>query len=155
MLALDMNIIAYVRDKSRDYGLAGIELTEDWEFVFHHADIISIHLPVTEQTRNCVSSREFALMKPSAHFINCSRSELVDEQALINALKTGQIAGAALDVFAPEPPALDNELLKLDNVILSPHNAGTTKESAQRVALEAAQAIDDILNGWTAKNILV
>ena len=155
MLGLDMNIIAYVRDVNRDYGLPGVELTDDWDYVFKTADFISTHLPVTNETRAGVGKREFELMKPTAHFINCSRGELVDEQALITALKEKQIAGAALDVFTPEPPAIDNELFKLDNVILSPHNSGTTIEAAERVALESAIAVDDVLNGRTPGNILV
>ena len=155
MLALDMKILAYVRDKNKDYRLPGVELTTDWDTVFKRSDFITTHLPVTEQTRFAVSTREFEMMKPTAHFINCSRGDLVDEQALITALKTGQIAGAALDVFTPEPPAADNELLKLENVILSPHNSGTTKEAAERVALESAKAVDDVLNGRTPMNILV
>ncbi len=155
MLALDMKILAYVRDTNKDYGIPGVELTTDWDAVFKRSDFITTHLPVTEQTRFAVGSREFELMKSTAHFINCSRGDLVDEQALITALKSGQIAGAALDVFTPEPPTPDNELLKLQNVILSPHNSGTTKEAAERVALESAKAVDDVLSGRTPDNILV
>jgi len=155
MLGLDMKIIGYVRDVTKDYGVPGVELTDDWDYVFRTADFISIHLPVTPETMNIVGSREFEMMKGTAHFINCSRGELVDEQALITALKEGQIAGAGIDVYSPEPPAPDNELLKLDNVMLSPHNAGTTREAAQRVALESAMAVDDVLNGRRPVNALV
>ncbi len=155
MLGLDMKILAYVREPQKDYGVPGVETTNDWDYVFKTADVISVHLPVTAETINSVGAREFAMMKQTAHFINCSRGELVDEQALITALKAGQIAGAGIDVYYPEPPAPDNELLKLDNVILSPHNAGTTREAAKRVALESAKAVDDILNGRTPANALV
>ena len=101
MLGLDMKIIAYVRDTKKDYGIPEVELSNDWDYVLQTSDFISIHLPVTSETKACMGAREFKMMKPSAHFINCSRGELVDEQALITALKDNQIAGAALDVFTP------------------------------------------------------
>lgn len=94
------------------------------EELFSTSDFITIHIPPVESNRNLINKRLFDMMKPSAYFINVSRGEIIDEVALIEALKERKIAGAALDVFWKEPLELDSPLLKLDNVILTPHIAG-------------------------------
>jgi len=107
----------------------------DFDDVLKNSDIISIHLPLNEKTRNMFSEREFSLMKDGAIFINTARGEIVDEKALINAIKKKGIR-AGIDVFSKEPPDFDSELFKLDNVIVSPHIAGVTLESQQRFLTE-------------------
>ena len=92
-------------------------------------------------------------MKESAYFINTSRGGVIDEGALIKALKEGRIAGAALDVFSEEPPFRNNPLLKMENVILSPHSASLTKECVAHLARGAAQAVLDLFSGRLPKNI--
>jgi D-3-phosphoglycerate dehydrogenase len=92
-------------------------------------------------------------MKKSSYFINTSRGWVVDEEALIKALKEGKIAGAALDVFSEEPPSKDNLLLKMENVILSPHSAGLTKECVARLARGAALSVLDFFSGRLPENI--
>lgn len=118
----------------------------DRDALFKKSDFVSLHLPANEDTRKAVGARELSLMKPSAFLINCARGMVLDEAALIQALKTGAIAGAALDVFDPEPPARDSELFELENCLLTPHCAAQTTEAADRMSLHAAQEIDRVLS---------
>jgi glyoxylate reductase/D-3-phosphoglycerate dehydrogenase len=93
------------------------------------ADVVSLHVPLYAETRNMISTRELAMMKDSGILINTCRGPVVDEQALYQALTTGQIAGAGLDVMVEEPPKTDHPLFKLDNAIITPHMAGPTREN--------------------------
>jgi phosphoglycerate dehydrogenase-like enzyme len=117
----DMKIIAhdpYADPKIvRELGVEMVELDD----VFRRSDFISLHTPLTKDTHHLVDARRIALMKPSAFLINTARGPIVDQKALTNALQEKRIAGAGLDVFDPEPPAADDPILKLDNVILAPH----------------------------------
>jgi phosphoglycerate dehydrogenase-like enzyme len=97
--------------------------------VLRQADVVSLHLRSTPDTERVIGAQEFALMKPTALFINTARGQLVDQEALYEALRDGKIAGAGLDVFTQEPIAPDDPLLTLPNVVLSPHTAGTTPEA--------------------------
>ncbi len=151
MLGLDMRVIAFDPYANPSMVPEGVELVEHRETLFRESDFISLHVPDTPATRKSVGAEEFALMKTGAFLINCGRGAVVDEEALIEALKNKQIAGAALDVFNTEPPAAENPLLAMENVIVSPHNAGSTKESAVRVAVDAAQGIVDVLHGRTPR----
>jgi phosphoglycerate dehydrogenase-like enzyme len=101
----------------------------DFDDLLAEADIVSLHLPLTTATRHVMNARAFAKMKTGSFLINTSRGGLVDEAALIQALETGQIAGAGLDVFDPEPPKLDNPLLRLPSVVLTPHIAAGTRDA--------------------------
>ena len=103
------------------------------------ADFISVHLPMTAETKAIISAREFAAMKKTAIVISTARGGLVDEAALAEALKSGQIRAAGLDVFVEEPPPPNDPLLKLDNLLLSPHIAGLTEECAMRMAEVSAR----------------
>jgi len=103
------------------------------------ADFISVHLPMTTETKGIIGVQQFATMKRSAIVISTARGGLVDEAALAEALKSGQIRAAGLDVFADEPPAPNDPLLKLDNLLLSPHIAGLTEECAMRMAEVSAR----------------
>jgi len=103
------------------------------------ADFISVHLPMTAETKGIIGAREFAAMKKTAIVISTARGGLVDETALAEALKSGQIRAAGLDVFVEEPPAPNDPLLKLDNLLLSPHIAGLTEECAMRMAEVSAR----------------
>ncbi len=115
--------------------------------LFRNADFVSVHVPATAETRDSIGAAEFSMMKPGAYFINCGRGVVVREGELIRALRENRIAGVALDVFNPEPPAADNPLFGMPNVILSPPNAGLTQESAIRISLDAVEGIDNVLNG--------
>lgn len=129
----------------------GITMYTDIEEVFKRADYISLHIPLTPETKNLVGDKLLSLMKPTAYIINTARGGIIDEQALAQKLKNEEIAGAALDVLESEPPAIDNPLLGLKSVILTPHTAALTKECSARVAYEAALGIADYLNGRTPK----
>jgi D-3-phosphoglycerate dehydrogenase len=107
------------------------------------ADFLTVHTPLTAETRGIIGAKEIALMKKEARVINCARGGLVDERALYDALKEGRIAGAALDVFEQEPPAADNSLLSLETVIATPHLGASTVEAQEGVAVTVAEQMRD------------
>ncbi|MEK4028219.1 MULTISPECIES: hydroxyacid dehydrogenase [Bacillaceae] len=135
-----------------------LDIVTDLEWVFRNADVISLHLPLSETTKETIGSREFSWMKPSAYFVNASRGGIVREKDLIEALTTGKIAGAGIDVFEIEPPDRDNPLFQLENVIVSPHSAALTKEASVRMAVHAAMQVDQVLRGerpdWAVNDLL-
>ncbi len=111
------------------------------------SDYVSINCPLTAETRGMIGARQFALMRPQAFFITTARGFIHDEAALAEALAQKRIAGAGLDVWAKEPPALDHPLLKFDNVLISPHTAGVTNEARENMGRIAAQQVLDALDG--------
>ena len=118
------------------------------------SDFVSMHVPLTRRTRGMMSDREFDLMKPSAFFINLCRGPVVDEAALYRALTEGKIAGAGLDVLEVEPTPADNPLFDLDNVIITPHMAGQSQETALRAAQFACENIMRVLSGGEAESLV-
>ncbi|MDK2895233.1 MAG: D-3-phosphoglycerate dehydrogenase / 2-oxoglutarate reductase [Moorella sp. (in: firmicutes)] len=146
--AFNMEVIAYdpyVRPEVAAKN--GVVLYEDLDRIFREADVISIHTPLTPETRGLVNGARLALMKSSAFLVNFSRGGVVDEEALYRALKDGVIAGAALDVFQEEPPSRNHPLFELDNVLLSPHSAALTEECVVRMATGAARGVVEVLTG--------
>jgi D-3-phosphoglycerate dehydrogenase / 2-oxoglutarate reductase len=113
----------------------------DFDVLLAESDVISLHCPLTDQTRNLIGARELERMKPTALLVNTARGEVVNEPALVKALESGTIAGAGLDSFASEPPAADNPLWKLPNVIVSPHVAGVTEEARREVSLQTVRNV--------------
>lgn len=111
------------------------------------ADIISLHTPLTEQTRGLIGASAFARMKTGAVLVNTSRGPVVDEQALIAAVRSGRLAGAGLDVLATEPPARGNPLLQMDTVVLTPHSASTTVEALAELAEKVSRQVVQLLRG--------
>jgi D-3-phosphoglycerate dehydrogenase len=122
--------------------------------LFSISDFISIHAPLTEDTRHLIDSQALALVKPTAILINCSRGGLIDEAALTAALNEGRLAGAGLDVLETEPPAPDNPLLKLEQVILTPHTAAHTAAALERVRRVAVENVVRVLRGEPILNIV-
>ena len=123
------------------------------ETLFQQADYITLHIPRTPDTENLVNSRLLKLMKPAARIVNCARGGIIDEVALAEALKTGVIAGAGLDVYASEPLALDSPLrLVKENLILTPHLGASTEEAQESVAIDVAEQIRDVLLGLPARS---
>ena len=115
------------------------------------ADFVSLHVPLLPATHHLLSKKEFKRMKKTAFVINTARGPVIDEKALVSALKRGQIAGAGLDVYEHEPK-IDSELRKLPNVVLTPHTASASIEARQAMSRAAAQNILDFLDGKTPKN---
>jgi D-3-phosphoglycerate dehydrogenase len=111
----------------------------DFEAVLPETDVLTVHMPLGEGSRGLIGAAELAALPPHAFVINAARGGIVDETALHDALTTGKIAGAGLDVFEEEPPPDDHPLFALDNVILSPHSAGLSKEAAIRMAISTAR----------------
>lgn len=130
-----------------------VELVENLEQLLREADVITLHVPLTEETRNLLGRRELALLKPTALLINTSRGAVVDEEALAEALHAGSIAGAALDVFSIEPPPPDHPILSAPNTLLSPHVAAHTEEALRRMALSVVEDVLAVLRGDKPHNI--
>lgn len=153
--ALDVKIIGF--DPYVDPKVAeafNIQLVSDVNTIYSEGDFISIHVPLTNETRGLIGEKELNLMKESAFLINVSRGSIVDESALFKALKDKRIKGAALDVFESEPPPADHPLFGLDNILLSPHNAALTDEALVAMATQSAQGILDHLSGKKPKYLV-
>lgn len=142
--ALGMKILVYTRTSRENIG--DIEFTS-LENVLHQCDYLSLHCPLTEQTRHIINADTLSLMKPEAFIINTSRGALIDEQALIQALKDKKLAGAGLDVQEFEPLTADSELFKLDNVLVTPHMGWKGFETRQRLLKLLAKNIQAYQNG--------
>ncbi|MGC1675883.1 MAG: phosphoglycerate dehydrogenase [Candidatus Binataceae bacterium] len=132
-------------------GRLGIELVSLDE-LFTRADFITVHTPLTDDTRGLVDAAAFAKMKKGVRVINCARGGIVDEQALADAIASGKVAGAALDVFVEEPPPREHPLLKLDAVIATPHLGAATDEAQVQVSVDIAQQVADFLIDGTIRN---
>ncbi|MCA9830945.1 MAG: NAD(P)-dependent oxidoreductase [Dehalococcoidia bacterium] len=132
---------------------AGVDLVSLAELL-SQADAVSLHAPVNEATRGMIGAEAFAHMKAGVLFVNTARAALVDEAALIGALKAGKVGGAALDVFSQEPPGADHPLLQFPNVIATPHVGGNTREVARRQGELVCEAMEDLLAGREPKTLL-
>ena len=143
--AMGMLIVAYdpfiAPEQARDLEIDLAQLDD----VFARADFLTVHTPLTSETRGLIDRDALGKMKPGARIINCARGGLVDEDALYEAITTGAIAGAALDVFSEEPPPVDHKLLHLDQVIVTPHLGASTKEAQEGVAFTVAEQMRDFL----------
>ncbi|MDP6403268.1 MAG: C-terminal binding protein [SAR202 cluster bacterium] len=124
-----------------------VELVPSLEELARRSDFVSMHVPLNDETREMVGESFFKAMKPTAYFVNTCRGPTVDERALIEALGSGEIAGAGIDVFEQEPTPADNPLLKLDNVILTPHTAGTSVRSRTIALAQLGQETTRVLRG--------
>ncbi len=149
-LAMEMAVL--VSDPHVDPAViraAGAEPVQSLAAALGRADFVTLHCPKTVETTNLVSAREFALMKPSAYLINTARGGVVDEVALHDALQRRVIAGAGIDVLAEEPPKTRPLLADAPNILLAPHMAGVTKESFDRMAIQAAENLLSVFDGRT------
>ena len=148
---LEMNIIAYdpffSAEKAKETGIRKVSLAE----LFTESDFITIHCPMTAETRNLINAQTISTMQNGVRILNCARGGIVNEQDLVDALKSGKVAGAALDVFEKEPPT-DNPLLTMETLICTPHLGASTEEAQENVALAVAEQIADYLVRGTIKN---
>lgn len=124
-----------------------------FEAMLGEADFVSIHAPLNAETRGIIGERAFGLMKPTAYLINCARGPIVDEAALIKALRQGRIAGAGLDVLESALPPQNHPLFAMDNVIVTPHVAFFSQESLIELRTRASQAVVDVLSGRVPGNV--
>ncbi|TNC48311.1 phosphoglycerate dehydrogenase [Rubellimicrobium rubrum] len=150
---LKMKVIAFDpflgEERANQLGVEKVEL----EDLLRRADFITLHVPLTDQTRNILSREAIAKLKPGVRIVNCARGGLVDEEALAEALKSGHVAGAAFDVFAVEP-ATDSPLFGLPNVVVTPHLGASTTEAQENVALQVAEQMSDYLLTGAVTNAL-
>lgn len=143
----EMNCVVYDPYISRSELPDGVTKVNTKAGLFESADIVSVHSPLTEETHHAISTDELRRFTDSGILVNTSRGEIIDEEALVEALNTGEIAGAGLDVFANEPPAADNPLLDSDNVVVTPHLGGTTVEALERMSIGVAANIRTVYEG--------
>ena len=151
MQAFAMNVIAFdpflSEDKAKIMGIEKVDLKE----LFKRSDFITIHTPLTPETKYLINKKTIKIMKPGVRIINCARGGIINEKDLYDAIVEGKVAGAALDVFEKEPPG-NNPLLTLDNVIATPHLGASTKEAQENVAVAVAEQIVDYLIHGTIRN---
>lgn len=150
---LKMKVIAYdpflSEERAAKIGVEKVEL----DALLGRADFITLHVPLTDKTRNILSAEAIAKLKPGVRIVNCARGGLVDEAALAEALKSGHVAGAAFDVFAEEP-AVNSPLFNLPNVVVTPHLGASTTEAQENVALQVAEQMSDYLLTGAVTNAL-
>ncbi len=143
---LDMKVVGFDPFLAPDRAAQlGIESVGGLPELLPRCDFLTVHTPLTDETRNLIGARELALVKKGVRVLNCARGGIINEEALADALRSGQVAGAALDVFVQEPPPADHPLVKLPNVVMTPHLGASTVEAQTSVALEAAQLLVDFL----------
>ena len=153
-IGLKMKVIAFDPFLSHDRAeTLGVTKVDDIEDLLARADFITMHLPKTEKTANLLSADRIAKIKKGAYLINCARGGLVDEDAVAEALKSGQLAGAAFDVYADEP-AKENVLFGLPNVVCTPHLGAATNEAQENVALHVAEQMSDYLMRGAISNAI-
>ena len=146
--AFKMKVLGFDAFLKPDQFPKGVEASSIDE-IFAKSDFVTVHVPATPETKGLINAKRLSTMKKTAFLVNCARGEVANEKDLYEALKNNVIAGAALDVFEVEPAKADNPLFKLDNVIVTPHNAALTQESMDRMGLHAAMGIDAVLSGGT------
>jgi D-3-phosphoglycerate dehydrogenase / 2-oxoglutarate reductase len=155
-LAMEMNVLFYDPYKSpAEIKAAGCEQVSDLDAALPRADFVSVHCPKTPETVGMFNAARLQRMKPSAFLVNTARGGIVDEKALYDALSSGKLAGAGLDVFEQEPPPVGHSLFELPNVIIAPHVAGVTWEAVDRMSVQTARNILSALDGEPIKQNVI
>lgn len=150
---LGMKVIAYDPFVSKENYDGPARLVDSLDALLAQADVVTLHVPLTSATRHLIDRDRLAALKPGCLLINASRGPVVDEKAIVAALESGLLAGAALDVFEQEPLPGDHPLCRLPNVILTPHIASATPEAMDRMAIGAAQGVLDALQGRRPEHV--
>lgn len=140
---LAMNVLAY----DPFIEASPFDLAPSLDDVLRASDFLTLHLPLTQETRHLLNAEHLQMLKPGCRIINTSRGAVIDESALVEALRGGHISGAALDVFEDEPLPADHPLCRAPNMLLTPHISSSTAESLDRMACDAAQGVLDVLQG--------
>ncbi|OIO59401.1 MAG: phosphoglycerate dehydrogenase [Verrucomicrobia bacterium CG_4_10_14_3_um_filter_43_23] len=152
--SFEMDVLAYdpflTKTRASAIGVTMVSLDD----LFKNADYITVHVPLTEDSQYLLDESAFAKMKKGVRVFNCARGGIIKESALIQAVKSGKVAAAGLDVFENEPLSKDSELRNLPNVVLTPHLGASTKEAQESVGLEVAEAITSVLRGGMIRNAL-
>ncbi len=148
-----MKVLAY--DPYIQSAPEGVELTYDLEGLLRQSDVVSLHCNLTDETRHILNRERIALMKPTAILLNCARGPMVEQDALVDALQSGRLAGAGLDVTDPEPVPEGSPLFEIPNLIITPHYAPTTREASIRVSEIGCQNILDVFAGKDPEGRLV
>jgi len=152
-LAFGMNVVAYDPFLSEGRAQAlGVQLASDLDGIYRVSDFISVHMPVTEQTKGMLNAAAFAKMKPNVRIVNCARGEIVVDADLVAALDSGKVAAAALDVFREEPLPADDPFRKHPGIILTPHLGASTKEAQEKCGIEVAEVITSYLLTGEVRN---
>jgi D-3-phosphoglycerate dehydrogenase len=150
-LIFGMKVTAYdpflSADKAKELGIELVDLNT----IYKNSDYITVHTPLTGETKHMISDKQFALMKKSVRLINCARGGIIDEEALVKAIEAGKVAGAAFDVYEEEPPK-NSKLIKLDKIVLTPHLGASTEEAQVNVAIDVANTVRDALLGRGVRN---
>ena len=150
--ALGLRVLAFDPPVAEEVAQSyGAQLAPE-EQIWQEADFLTFHVPLTPQTRHRLSSRELDLCRDGVRVVNCARGGIVDEEALLQALDSGKVAGAALDVFESEPPEAGSRLVAHERVICTPHLAAATREAQSSVALQVAAQVRDVLTGGAIHN---
>lgn len=153
-LAFEMKVVAYdpylTEDRAKELDLIKVDLDE----AFEQADYLTVHMPLTDETRDIVDEGAFAKMKDGVRVFNCARGGIIKESALIEALKSGKVAQAGLDVYEQEPLPEDHEFRKLENLNLTPHLGASTEEAQESVGVEIAEAVAEVLQGGRIRNAI-
>jgi len=150
-IAFGMTVVAYdpylSTEKAKALGIENVDL----KALFARSDYITVHTPLTDETRHMISDKEFAIMKKGVRVMNCARGGIIDEESLVRAIESGKVAGAAFDVYENEPPK-GSKLIGLDKVVLTPHLGASTEEAQTNVAIEVANTVRDALLNRGVKN---
>jgi D-3-phosphoglycerate dehydrogenase len=146
-LGLDMRVLAYDPYVTREQRSYPVEFCDTLEELLGACDVVTLHVPLTDQTRRLINTRTLQLLRPEAYLINTSRGAVVDENALVEALHQQRLAGAALDVFEEEPLPVGHPVARAPATLLSPHVGGMTEEALKRVSLRTARNVLALLEG--------
>jgi len=156
-LGLGMQVIAYDPFVMVPPADVPVRMVPDLGTLLRSADFVSLNVALNEYTNGLIGREQLAVMKPGSYLINCARSEVVVEEALVEAVRSGHLAGAGVDVFATEPPPVDSPLFGFKNVLVTPHMAAHTHAAMRRMAVQAAQGIVEVLTDrpvtWPANEI--
>ena len=153
-LAFGFEVLAYDPFVSSEQAAEAGARSVDLETLLRESDFVTLHSPLTPDTENLIGGAELALMKEDSFLINCARGPLIDEDALYEALSSGRIGGAGLDVLVDAHPSPDNELLKLDNVLVTPHVAFFSQEAVLELEERAAGEVASVLLGQMPDNLV-